>query len=178
MPELKIKRIAVLGPESTGKTYLCKELAEYFKTVWVPEYARTYVEQLGRKYNSDDILKIAQEQFKQEEQLISKAKTFLFTDTEFIISKTWCEDVFKFCHEWILEKIESHQYDLYLLTSPDLQWQTDPVRENKDRRDYFFNLYLKELANRNFDFEIISGTGNDRTASAIAAVKRNFPHLL
>ena len=171
LPE-KIIRIALVGPESSGKTTLCKLLAAHYKTNWVPEYAREYVGKLNRAYTADDILLIAQKQLKTENEILAKTNKFLFVDTEFIISKIWCEDVFGFCHSWIEEKIEENKYDLYLLTKPDLPWQNDPVRENPKKRDYFFELYLKELEKRNFNYEIISGIGDDRFNNALNAIKK------
>ena len=171
MPPETIKRIALIGPESSGKTTLAGQLAEHYKTIWVPEYAREYMEKLNRAYTADDILIIAKEQLRIEEELISKANKLLFIDTEFIIAKIWCEDIFGSCPEWILNNIEEKKYDLYLLTEPDLEWKHDPVRENPYRREYFFELYLKEIKSGNFNYEIISGTG-DRLPNAINAVEK------
>jgi len=171
MTDKEIKRIALIGPESSGKTTLCRQLAGYFNTRWVPEYARSYIENLNRAYTADDILLIAKEQFKTEESLIQTANTFLFTDTEFINAKVWCEDVFGFCPGWISAKIAEKKYDLFLLTTPDLPWEKDAVRENPDRRDYFYELYLKELETRNFSCKIISGSGEERFQNAVRAVK-------
>ena len=171
LPE-KIKRIALIGPESSGKTTLSKRLAEQYKTLWVPEYARDYVKTLNRPYTADDILIIAKEQLKAEEQLLLKANKLLFIDTEFIIAKIWCEDIFGFCPLWITEKLEEKKYDLYLLTKPDLPWEQDPVRENSKRRDYFFNLYLDEIEKRKFNYEIISGSEEDRFSNAVHAVEK------
>ena len=171
LPE-KINRIALIGPESSGKTTLCKLLSEHYKTQWVPEYARDYIEKLNRPYNSDDILLIAKEQMKVEDKMVSKAIKFLFADTELIIAKTWCEDVFGFYPGWMDEKIEERKYDLYLLTKPDLPWENDPVRENPNRRDYFFDLYLNEIRKREFNYEIISGTGDQRFLNAVTAIEK------
>jgi NadR type nicotinamide-nucleotide adenylyltransferase len=172
LPE-KIKRIALIGPESSGKTTLSKRLAEQYKTLWVPEHARDYVKKLNRPYTADDILIIAKEQLKVEEQLLLNANKLLFIDTELIIAKIWCEDKFGFCPEWISGKSEEKKYDLYLLTKPDLPWEQDPVRENSNRRDYFFNLYLDEIETRKFNYEVISGSGEVRFRNAVYAVE-NF----
>ena len=90
-----VKKIALIGPESSGKTTLCRELAAYFHTVWVPEFARTYIALLDRKYTLEDIEYCAEEQLKSEAHLLEKANRFLFCDSELIIAKVWCEDVFK-----------------------------------------------------------------------------------
>ena len=171
----QIKRIALIGPESTGKTTLCSELAEHFKTSWVPEFARDYIEQLHRPYTLSDIELCAGKQLESEDESVAGANRFLFCDTELILAKVWCEDVFKTCPSWIEEEIIKRNYDLYLLTYPDLPFKTDPVRENPHRRDYFFELYKAELQKRNFEFEIITGRDHDRFKNAEKAIESHFP---
>ena len=63
-----IKKFVVIGPESTGKSTLCSQLAAYYKTNWVPEYAREYLEKNGTEYSYDDLLTIAKGQINLEEQ--------------------------------------------------------------------------------------------------------------
>ena len=162
-----IRRIALIGPESTGKTTLCPQLAEHYKTVWVPEYARLFMTKLKREYNYEDVIHCARVQMLTEDEMISQANHFLFCDTELINYKIWFEDKFNKVPEWLEEEIEKRKYDLYLLTSPDLPWIAENVRENPTRRKYFFDLYLQELEIRNFRFRIISGTGGSRLSLAI-----------
>jgi nicotinamide riboside kinase len=90
------------------------------------------------------------------------------------VTKIWSEHAFKKCDPWILKSIESHPYDLYLLTNIDLPWEYDPQREHPDMREYFFNLYRNELSSRKLPFNIISGTGGLRLANAIKIVKEYF----
>ncbi|HTL82704.1 MAG TPA: ATP-binding protein [Bacteroidia bacterium] len=170
----EIKRIAILGAESTGKTTLARSLALRFHTEWVPEYAREYMSMHTDSYSHDDIVRIAKHQLQEEEQLIKTSNRFIFTDTEFIIAKIWSEDVFGFTPDFIKEKIREHRYDLFLLTANDLPWIPDPVRINPQRRDYFFNLYKKELDDHGFAYEIVSGRYEARLFSAVTAVKKHF----
>ncbi len=172
----KIKRVALIGPESTGKTTLCQELADHFKTHWVPEYARDYMARLHRDYTLDDIEHCSKKQLEREDELLQEAKQFLFSDTELIIAKVWCEDVFKICPAWMEKKIIEKKYDLYLLASPDLPFVPDSVRENPKRRDYFFSLYKQELEKRKFDFSIIDGKGTTRFKNALKAITKKFPN--
>ena len=166
-----IKRIALIGPESTGKTTLCRELAEYYHTVWVPEYARNYVAALDRKYTLEDIETCAHEQLRSEEELTKKANRFLFCDSEFIIAKVWCEDVFGKTPQWIEETIATHHYDLFLLTRPDIPFRADDVRENPHRREFFFDWYKRELDDRKFNYSIVSGFGDVRLRQAIKSLE-------
>jgi NadR type nicotinamide-nucleotide adenylyltransferase len=168
-----IIRVALIGPESTAKSTLSEKLANHFNTVWVPEYSRTYLPTINRKYNLNDILLIAQEQLKQEQELILKANKFIFADTELIISKVWCEDVFNTCPDWISQNLVKHKYDLYLLTYHDLSWEEDVVRENPHRRQFFFDWYEKELKNIHANYVVIKGEGEVRLKNCIQAIE-NF----
>ena len=173
-----IKKIALIGPESSGKTTLCMELAAHFQTSWVPEFARNYISKLNRKYTLDDILHCAHEQIKSENELLRSANRFLFCDTDLIVAKVWCEDVFKTTPGWIEEMIETHRYDLFVLTLPDIPFQQDNVRENPHRREFFFDWYKRELEKRNFGYEIISGTAEVRFSNALMAINKVFPEFL
>ena len=138
-----ILRIAVLGPESTGKTELAKALAVHYGTVWVPEFSREYLNAMKRPYNYIDILAIAKGQFENEQELLTKAKAFIFSDTEFIVNKIWCDEKYGKCHPWIIEMIDNHPSDLYLLCNTDLPWEDDPLRENPLDRDILLHLYKR-----------------------------------
>lgn len=169
-----IKRIAVIGPESTGKTTLSEQLASHFNTVWVPEYAREYIEKLNRKYTLEDIITISETQHRQIEERIKKANKFIFVDTEDIINKIWCDTVFRTCPEVIEHRITGFAFDLYLLLMADLPWIEDPVRENPDKREYLYELYKDELINRNLPFEEISGINEARFQNAKEIIRKKF----
>lgn len=172
-----LKRIALLGAESTGKTTLARSLALRFQTVWVPENAREYMNIHPGAYSMQDIEEISKEQLAQEKRLQSSANQVLIVDTELIISKVWCVDVFGTCPAWIEEEILKHKYDLYLLTANDLPWVADPVRVNAQRRDYFFNWYKRELENYNLPYEIVTGRYEARLLSAITSIRKHFGHI-
>ena len=165
-----LRRIAITGPESTGKSSLCFQLAKHFKTYCVEEYARNYIDDLKRPYNLDDIIKIAKHQLSNENKLAEKANEFLFCDTELIVTKIWSEHKFGICPEWILENIESHKYELYLLCNIDLEWEADPQREHPHLRQHFFDLYKQELEKREYNFGIVSGEGDERLQNAIKLI--------
>jgi NadR type nicotinamide-nucleotide adenylyltransferase len=169
-----VKRIALLGAESTGKTTLARSLALRFQTLWVPEYARDYVNLNPGPVSQESIEYIAKEQLTQENRAAVRANQFLFCDTEFIVAKVWCIDVHSSCPVWIESQIHEHKYDLYLLTSNDLPWVADPARVNAQRRDYFFNWYKRELTEYNLPFEIIYGRYEQRLLNAIRALEKHF----
>jgi NadR type nicotinamide-nucleotide adenylyltransferase len=166
-------RIALIGPESTAKSTLSEALALHYKTVWVREYSRNYLSAINRKYTLEDILTIAKEQLEQEKKALIHANRLLFADTELIISKVWCEDVFQTCPPWITEKLEEFKYDFYLLTYPDLAWEQDDVRENPNRRAFFYDWYESELQRIHADYAVIKGDGKVRFDNCITAIE-NF----
>ena len=172
-----VKRIAITGPESTGKSELAKQLAEHYNTVWVPEYARDYLKNTGGKYKKEDILKIAQGQLKLENEMAAKANEYLFCDTDLFVTKVWSEYKFGTCDGWILEKILTHQYDLHLLMDIDLEWKEDPLRENPDERQKLFDIYLEELTRYKYPFFIINGKGRERTEAAIQVINNFFLYI-
>jgi NadR type nicotinamide-nucleotide adenylyltransferase len=169
-----IHRIAITGPESSGKTTLAEALAAYYGTLWVPEYAREYLAALGRPYRFEDIGAIARGQLQREDRYAPWAKRFLFSDTEPIVAKIWSEFKFRRCDPWILTAIESRPYALYLLTDIDLPWEDDPLREHPTQRAPLFDLYYRELVARNLPFEVISGSRDNRLRKALGAIEARF----
>jgi NadR type nicotinamide-nucleotide adenylyltransferase len=164
-----ITRIVITGPESTGKTELAQALAGKLNAVWIPEYARQYVENLNRPYNYDDVVQIARYQIAQEKQYTSALKNgILIFDTWLIITKVWLEVVFGKCPAWISNHIKSSKIDLFLLCDTDLPWIPDPVRENGgEKRKELFQLYCSEICSFGFKYEVISGFGPSRTENAL-----------
>ncbi len=170
----KVYKIAVTGPESTGKTKLSECLAGYFNTVWVPEYAREYLQKKGGNYDFGDIVKIAKGQKRREDEALRQASKFLICDTDPLVTKIWSEVVYGKVDPWIINEVENNPYDLYLLCYPDLPWEPDPLRENPDDRDKLFEIYYNELEKRNYNFKVIKGTGEERCKNAVSAVKNSL----
>lgn len=170
-------RIAITGPESTGKSWLTEQLAQAFNTTFIPEYARKYIEQLNRPYDFNDIEIIAKEQLLLEEQAILMANDVIFLDTDFFVTKIWSEFIYQKCSPWILDQLTNHPYDLHLLCNIDLPWEYDPQREHPNKRQELFDLYQSELIKSNRPFEIVSGTGNARLNSALKLIQKRFPNL-
>lgn len=166
-------RIAVTGPESTGKTTLAQQLAERFSGQYIPEFAREYIEKLPQHYTYQDVEAIAQTQIEQfHATKLSSEKLFIF-DTWLIITKVWFKWVFGKTPDWLEDKIHNCPIDLYLLCQPDLPWEADTVRENGgENRLKLYDEYRNELSNYGFKFVEIGGRGEIRIQAAIAAINK------
>lgn len=169
-----IRKIAVTGPESTGKTLLSQQLSKHYNGIWVPEYARKYINTLNRSYNEHDLEIIAKGQMNAYNEKLLKAKSYLFSDTELIVIKIWFENAYKYCPQWILDAIDKQEYNLYLLCDIDLPWTYDAQREHPHLREYFFNLYKQELESRNWPYVIISGIEDERVKNAVGAIEKFY----
>jgi len=172
-----IKKFVILGPESTGKSTLCKSLAAHYQSAWCEEYAREYLLKNGTSYTPDDLLKIAKGQLKLED-LTTKALAesnkapILFIDTDMYVMKVWSEYVFGECDFFILDTIVKRKYDGYLLCNIDLPWTKDELREYPDEkpRQELFAIYKDLLMNQTTPWALISGNDAERSQAAIMAI--------
>ena len=150
-------RVGIIGPESTGKTTLAKELAARHKGIYVPEYAREFVEKKGTtEVTWDELCFIAKQQI---EELRSEGinELAIFFDTELIVTKVWFDYAFGRVPEWLEEAIKQYPMDKYLLTYPDLPWEPDPARSNgsDEIRMELFERYKQEIEALGIPYEII-----------------------
>jgi NadR type nicotinamide-nucleotide adenylyltransferase len=166
--------ISLTGPESAGKSTLAAQLAAHYGTVFVPEYARQYLEANGASYALPDLEAIAHGQLAAEEAAARQAHRLLFCDTDLLVLKIWAENAFGTCPAWVLAALQQPRYALTLLLAPDLPWAPDPLREHPDpaQRWQFYALYRQELVARGWPFAEISGLAAERLAQAVAAVDR------
>lgn len=192
-----LKKIVIIGPESTGKSTLCKQLAAHYNTLWCPEFAREYLLKHGMNYTFDDLLTIAKEQLALEDKYADEAesrnpiaiasenkrpihsgaplttrRSLLFIDTDMYVMKVWSEFVFDNCHRFILDQIVERKYDLYLLCNVDLPWVRDELREYPDleSRQRLYFIYKDILINQSVPWAEISGGYEERLQKAITAV--------
>ena len=177
MESKTIKRIVIIGPESTGKSTLTEQLAKHYNTVACAEYAREYLYEHGTAYTFDDLLTIAQGQIALEEAAVANVNTSaatqaVFVDTDMYVMKVWCEYVFGKCHQFILDQIVARKYDLYLLCNIDLPWVKDELREYPDEgpRKELYHIYKDLLINQSTPWVDISGNYEHRLNTAIDAV--------
>lgn len=188
-----LKKIVIIGPESTGKSTLCTQLAAHYKTRWCPEYAREYLLKNGMNYSYDDLLTIAEGQLALEDEYIEEVRKserqedrksvssgvpdfsssrLLFIDTDMYVMKVWCEFVYGNCHRFILDQIVERKYHLYLLCNIDLPWVMDDLREYPDleSRQKLYLIYKDIMINQPVPWADISGSHEERLQKAIAAV--------
>lgn len=168
-----IKRVALVGPESCGKSYLAEYLAARYHTVFVEEYGRTYCARYGMDLTELDFAHIAGGQLYREDEMAKRANGILFCDTELIVTQVWSEIYFKgVCQPWIIWANHLRHYDLFLLLAPDIPWKNDGLRAFEQQREWIFNRLFQELESRKVAFEIISGGYEERTQRAVDAVER------
>ena len=189
-----LKKIVIIGPESTGKSTLCKQLAEHYNTLWCPEYAREYLLEHGMKYSYEDLLTIAKGQIELEDRFESLVRSpesgirsqgrendsalsaqhseLLFIDTNMYVMKVWCDFVFGKCHQYILDQIAERKYDLYLLCNIDLPWTHDALREYPDleRRQKLYQMYKDLMVNQTVPWIEVSGNSQERFNKAVRSV--------
>ncbi len=166
----KVKRIAIVGPECTGKTKLAGFLAQHYETKWVPEYARSYIDKLTRPYTKNDLVEIAKSQLLLEDSLAEQANKVLICDTNLVVIKIWSEFKYGNCPSSILNEMLVRKYDLHLLTFIDIPWADDPQREHPEKRELLFDLYKTELTRSETTYVEIKGAQELRRQTAIDAI--------
>lgn len=172
IPLPTVKKVAVIGPECTGKSALSEYLAGYFKTDWVPEYARGYIGNMVRPYVQSDLLSIAHGQLRIEDEWSRGNNSLLICDTNLYVIKIWSEFRFGSCDPEILEHIATRKYDLYLLTYIDIPWEKDPQREHPDKREELYQIYLNEMKNQTVPYVEIKGEREMRQKTAVDAIEQ------
>ncbi|HWW41742.1 ATP-binding protein [Pedobacter sp.] len=165
-----IKKIAVVGPESTGKSTLTQQLARHYQTAWVAEYARYYCAALTEPCTLQDEINMFHGQVALEESVLATAeKDFIFCDTTFLTVKIWSDEMMGETPQIVLDALPQRPYDLYLLMDIDLPWQEDPLRDFPHLREHFMQIWHRELQALNANYTVISGV-EDRFENALKAV--------
>ena len=167
-----VLKVVLFGPESTGKTTLSEQLARHYHTVWVPEYAREYLQD---KWNNErktcephDLLPIAEGQMRLENKLAKKATDILICDTDLLETKVYSEAYYIGNCDPILEKYAlQNTYDLYLLTYIDIPWEADDLRDKPNEREEMFNYFKDTLEKYGKNFITLKGNKKQRLNKAI-----------
>ncbi len=163
-------KIVVTGAESTGKTELAIGLAKHYNTLWIPELAREYIENLGRTYTYYDVEMIAREQIIAHQKIEKGEGNMIIFDTWLIVTKIWFTEVYRQVPVWLNNHIQESVINLFLVCDNDIVWEPDPVRENPDKRLYLQGLYIEEIEKTKTPWKLIRGLGEDRLKNAISAI--------
>ncbi len=170
-------KVVLFGPESSGKTTLAQELAKHYQTEWVPEFAREYLQEKWNKEQktceAHDLIPIAEGQIRLENYWTGKANKLLICDTDLLETKVYSEAYYLGYCDPVLEKYAlQNSYDLYLLTSIDIPWEKDDLRDKPNERERMF-LYFKEtLEKYDRNFVILKGNKENRLTLAIKFIDK------
>lgn len=168
----KCLKVVLFGPESTGKTTLSRQLARHYSTVWVPEYAREY---LQNKWNNErktcksaDLMPIAIGQMKLENELSQKTDTVLICDTDLLETKVYSEAYYQGSCDPLLDKYALiNSYDLYFLTYIDTPWEADDLRDKPDERERMFKAFETALQEHKKPYVLLKGNKKERLTLAV-----------
>ena len=128
-------RIAVTGPESSGKTTLCESLASHFKVAYIPEFARTYLEKTKGNYQQADLDEIAKGQLK---NILAATSSVVISDSDFSVMEVWSLYKYGNVSPLIAALVKENTFDLHSLCTPDIPWEEEPLRETPTTRDLLF----------------------------------------
>ena len=165
-------KVVLFGPESTGKTTLAKQLARNYNSIWVPEYAREYLQQKWnderKTCSQDDLLPIAIGQMKLENESSQKTDTVLICDTDLLETKVYSEEYYEGSCDPLLEKYAlENTYDLYFLTYIDSPWEEDDLRDKPNERELMFRAFENSLVKYNRPYVLLKGNKTERFKQAI-----------
>jgi len=172
-------KVALTGPESSGKSTLTLALAKHFNVPHLLEYARTFLDRLDRPYVEEDLVPIAQGQLAQERKMAKGEGPIYFCDTSLLVMRVWGLYKFGRSDAQIKEMLLNHPADLYLLCSPDIAWTPDPLREHAAiaDREALFKLYKQNLDEFHLPYGIVEGQGEARLDCALQLVIKHFPAI-
>lgn len=168
----EIKAICFYGPESTGKSVMAKQMAEKYKTEFVPEVARELI--TSNDFNREDIIMIGRAQTERIFQKARKANKILFCDTDLITTQIYSRLYLKVVPPVLYELEKMVEYDLYFLFDIDVPWVNDGLRDqgSAEQRKAMYQIFKNELDRRNIPYINVSGDWDERERIVTEAVKR------
>lgn len=165
-----IHKIVLFGPECTGKTTLAQQLAKHYQTVWVPEYSREFQLQKGEVCQLEDVIPIAEGQLRLIRQALPVANRLLICDTDLLETKVYSEAYFGTSPDWLLANLAPYLGDVYLLTSVDVPWEPDGIRDRPHQREDMYEMFKQELIERGLSFAPVFGSSEQRFEQACQAI--------
>jgi NadR type nicotinamide-nucleotide adenylyltransferase len=167
-----IRRIVLLGGESSGKTTLAEALAAHYQTLWVHEYGRELWEEQGGVMSEADLLKVAHEQIRREEAALPSASRYLFCDTSPLTTAGY--SLWMFGHiDPQLERLAQRPYDAAILCQPDFPFVADGSRREPAFRDQQHAWYQEQT--RALDYPVLDAAGT--VAERLSQVDAWLPML-
>ena len=155
---MNVKRIAILGAESSGKSTLAAALAEHYSTVWVPEYLREFVDAHARVPREEDQYGIGLTQIRREDAAALRASRFLFCDTTPSMTALYSKVYWGRVDAQLAALDAVHDYAVTLVTAPDGPWVPDGLqRESEAVRQSVHALVLANLTARGIGHTVVSG---------------------
>ncbi|MDB4907735.1 MAG: Transcriptional regulator [Gemmatimonadetes bacterium] len=165
------RRVALMGPESTGKTTMAEQLSARFATAWVPEYGREYCATLdARALRPVDFEAIAWGQATLEDAAAERANRVLICDTELLTTCTWSDIVTHGRPRWLTDAARARHYDLTFLLDCDVPWVDDGTRVLRDERASHFERLFEELSLAKRGFLVINGSFDQRLQAMTSAI--------
>ena len=164
-------KIILTGPESSGKTSLAKAISTLYDVPWVSEYARQYLTEKDGIYEYEDLLKIAKGQIEAENRFAKFKPEFLICDTSLLVIIIWSAHKFKKVDVWIESELDKLKDCHWLLCKPDFPWEYDAFRESEHEREILYNLYLRTLKQKAFNFIELGGPLDGRIKAVDAYFK-------
>jgi len=170
--------VVITGPESSGKSQLCKDLSEALKVPMVPEYARIYLEKLGPKYDYKSLREIyAGHLSYQAKAMEEETSPLIILDTDSINFVIWSIRAFKQVPPEALEQIKKESHFRYLICKPDLEWEQDPLRENPHDRKEIMNEHQQLIEDLKRPYAFVEGQKKERLSNALDALQSILPEM-
>lgn len=166
----KLARVVLTGSESTGKTLLARELAEYYGAELAPEFVREFALAAGRDIRFDDTEQIARSQIAIEDEHAALASQLLIQDTDLLSTMVYSRHYFGACVPWIQKAARDRRPDLYLLMDIDVPWVRDGVRDRETRREEMQQLFRDAVAASGSLHAVIRGSWARRSELAREAI--------
>jgi NadR type nicotinamide-nucleotide adenylyltransferase len=170
-----IKRICLVGAESTGKTTLAQKLAEHYRTNWVPEYGREYcVKKWENGYvdtwTTEEFVAIAAEQARREDEAARTANRVLICDTDPLATGIWHEHYLHRRSPEVEAIAGLRKYDLYLLTGDEIPFEQDGLRDSEHVRHWMHERFVEALTTSKHSWIQLTGSVDDRLTRAIEQI--------
>ena len=199
-----IKKFVSVGPESTGKTTLCKILSEKYKTLWVQEYCRVAAEEktknikeektknikeekpknitdeINFNFTLDDFINMAHRQNQEEYDYSKKVNKILICDNDTFALTIWCERYLNKYYTEIYDIYKNANYlhndkKIYILTKPNVEFVQDGFRDGEHIREWMYLRFIEELKLKKMKYYIIDSPDyKKRLEMAINIINENI----